>query len=428
MPPQEDDPHQQRPMDLPPIQPGPASSYVEVPNEQPPAERQLDVEEHPFIEPQVGNTNDPSLKRRLILWYATRIGALVVVLGLFVGGGVGVYNAYHSGDAQPKQDTEQALYEGDGSDISKTTIPNSDWVCAEGYSNDPKDETICVSDATKTAALTKAYSCEDGYIKYGEGDNTSCQKVTGQSSTRTAKASISYTCPSGYSRSGTKCSRTLTATPSTTYTCPSGYTRNGTKCTKTTISYGGVIASCPSGYKKSGRGTSATCTKTIEPNANGTCKSGFKKRNGKCVRTVMPSFSCPSGYAKSGSGRNTRCSKITVTTISATATKTCPSGYSLSGSSCSRTSTTSASARYSCPSGYGLSGATCYQTIGGTVTKVKPIVKTSCPSGYKQSSDGKRCEGSERDKKEAVLVQTCEEGWKLLKDETNGSQCVLTEE
>lgn len=62
------------------------------------------------------------------------------------------------------------------------------------------------------------------------------------------------------------------------------------------------------------------------------------------------------------------------------------------------------------------------------MTTVKPTVKTSCQSGYKQSSDGKRCEKSERDTKEAELVQTCEDGWKLLKDETNGSQCVLTEE
>lgn len=428
MPPQQDDPHQQRPQDLPPIQPGPPSSYTETPSEQPPTDYQTNVEEHPFIEPQVGDSNSPSFKRRLLLWYATRIGALVLVLGLFTGGGVGVYNAYRSGDTQPKQDTEQALYEGDGSDISDTTVPNSEWVCPEGYSNDTEDETICVSDRPETVALTKTYSCKDGYTKYGEGASTTCQKVTGQSTTRTTAASVSYVCPSGYSRSGKTCSRTSTISASTTYTCPSGYTRSGTKCTKTTVVYGNVTATCPSGYKKSGRGTSATCTRTIEPRNNGTCRSGFTKKQGKCVRTVMPSFSCPSGYAKSGSGRNTRCSKISVSTISATAKKTCPSGYRLSGSTCRKTSTTSASARYSCPSGYGLSGTTCYQTVGGTVSTVKPTVKTSCKTGYQKSSDGKRCEKSERDTKEAELVQTCDEGWELLKDETNGSQCVLTEE
>lgn len=428
MPPQQDDPHQP-PQDLPPVQPGSPSGYPDTSYERPPASYEANVEEeHPFIEPQLGTNNDPSFRRRLILWYATRISAVVVVLGLLVGGGIGIFNATRSANSPDKEADTQALYDGDGSDISDTTLPNSEWRCEEGYSNSPDDETVCISDKVETTALTKAYSCPSGYLKYGEGDKTTCQKVTGQTTTRTVKASVSYVCPSGYTRSGTTCTRTSTTSPSTTYICPSGYTRSGTKCTKTSVTYGNVYATCPSGYKKSGRGTSATCTRTIEPNSNGKCKAGYKKKNGKCVRTVMPIFSCASGYARSGSGRNTRCSKITVTTVSATAKKTCPSGYKLSGSTCRRTSTTSASVRYSCPSGYGLSGSTCYQTVGGTVVTAKPNVKTSCKSGYQKSGDGKRCEKSERDTKEAELIQTCDEGWELLKDETNGSQCVLRDE
>lgn len=408
MPPQQNDPYQ-APQE--PVTPPPSTG-----------------DEHPFIEPQLGDSGDPSFKRRVFLWYATRIGAVLLVLGLLVGGGVAIYNAMNQGGEAPQaQDESQELYEGDGSDISDTMLPNSEWICPSGYSNDIDDETRCVADKAATVALTKSYSCKSGYLKSGSGDSTTCRKTVG-GTTKTASASKSYSCPSGYTRSGSTCSRTVTKSATTTYTCPSGYTRSGTKCTKTTTTYKTPIATCKEGYVKSGSGTKATCTHTIKPNKNGTCKKGYTKKNGKCVRTEVPVFSCPSGYAKSGSGRNTTCSKITVSTVNATVKKTCPSGYSLSGSTCKKTEKKSASVKYTCPSGYWLSGSTCYQTIGGTTTTVKPTVKTSCKSGYVKTADGKQCEKTERDTKDAELVQTCEENWELLKDDINGSQCVLVDE
>ena len=400
-------------------------------------------EEHPFIEPQLAGSNS-SYQKKVLIWYATRIGAVVLVLGLLIAGGIGIYNASRANNnadiAQEQQDQpqdtqqfegdSQELYDGDGSDISQTAEPDVSWTCTSGFKNDTRDETKCVGQKKSTVALTKTYTCPSDYIKYGTGASTTCQKVVGGGRTEKRSASTSYSCPKGYTRAGSSCNRKTTKAVTVTYSCPSGYTLSGKTCTKSTTYYGTVIATCKGdGFKKSGSGTKATCTKTINPNKNGKCKKNFTKKGKKCVRTKTPSFSCPSGYAKSGSGRNTICSRISVSTRSASVKKSCSSGYTRSGDTCVKTTKRAATKKYSCSSGYRLSGSSCYRTIGGTVVTAKPSVKTSnCPSGYKRLSGGERCEKTTPEVKAAKRVLSCDDGWELLKDEVNGAQCVLVKD
>ena len=461
--------------------------YQYDPTQQPLVDQQgYPVEEHPFIAPQLDDGGSSSGSSRLFAWYALRIGIVLVVLGLLIGGGIGIYRAVNPKKAAQVVSTEdtgednQELYEGDGSDISDTQQPSSAWKCEKGYKADSDDETLCLKNATKTVNVKKTFSCPTGYTKYGDGEGTTCQKVTGASHTLTASVSTSYSCSSGYQRSGKSCKRTVTKAAQKVYSCASGYTQSGsgasTTCKKTVVSYGTVGVRCASGYSREGSGINAKCKRTVAAKKNTTytcptgfnrsgtvcrkwvkqnkakkCPSGYVKRDGKCLRQIKatshvsytctagytrsgtscfvygnPDYYCPSGYAESGSGTSTRCKKIAVYTRRPSVKSVCSSGYSLSGSTCRKTETTSAAAHYSCPSGYGRSGSKCYKTVGGTVTSASPKVKRTCPSGYDLLSSKEECSKTSNSEKPAKMVETCDDGWELLKDEENGSQCVKT--
>jgi len=62
------------------------------------------------------------------------------------------------------------------------------------------------------------------------------------------------------------------------------------------------------------------------------------------------------------------------------------------------------------------------------VSETDPKVKRSCPKGFDESSNGEKCRKETNSTKKAKLIESCEDGWELLEDQENGSQCVLTED
>lgn len=427
-----------------------------------------DYDQQPFVAPQISG-NDPTYKRRLIIWYSTRIVALLVVLGLLVGGGVAAFTAL--GGHKDKLATQQTSTV---DDTASTTQPKTTWQCSDGYTQAPDNETTCIKADVIDAETT--YSCPSGYTKYNSGAKTTCQKASGDYKTETVAATLSYACPSGYSRSGNNCSHTSTKAASTSYTCPSGYALSGTKCRRTSTQYTPAIASCPSGYTRYGTSVTAKCTRTITASKStiktcpskyklasskktcsrsvkpikGKCPSGYKKVSStkctrtvkagtktvykcttsgyslsgtKCIRTIGPTLKCAAGYTKSGSGTGTLCKKLVTAVITASAKKICSSGYKLSGSTCKKTTTKKVSSYYACPTGYANVGDTCTRTVGGSVKTAKATVKKACPSGYDKTDNGK-CRGSSSETIPATQVQTCNEGRELSEDESGTSICV----
>ncbi len=469
---------------MPPQTPTPQDPYTppEIPGDPPVLSHDQsapgvmpEYDQQSFIAPQIGG-EDPTYKSRLFMWYGMRVGAVLLVLGLLIGGGVAAFTAFggHKNAPVAQQSSDAA------SDASSTKQPTVAWECSDGYTQSPDDETVCVKDAD-TVDLETTYSCPSGYTKYNSGAKTTCQQASGDYKTQTVAATVSYYCPSGYSRSGSNCSRTVSKAASTTYKCPSGYTVSGTKCQKSSTQYTPAVASCPTGYTVSGTSVTAkcirkiaatkkttyscpsgytmstdkkTCTRSVKP-TNGTCPSGYKKVSStKCTRTIStsskvtyscpsgytlssttctstiaPTLTCPSGFTKSGTGTGTLCKKAVVTTISASASKTCSSGYKLSGSTCTSTTTKKAYGYYVCPTGYATqAGSKCTRTVGGTLKTAKAIPKKACPKGYNMTDSGDKCQVPSTETKPATKVEACDEGWELSKDASGTSTCVQATE
>lgn len=390
------------------------------------------MQEHPFIEPQLDNSS--ASINSLRWWYIRRIAALLVIVGVLVGGGVGIYRSVNPGntaDLAASQTDEQKLYSGDGSDIADTKDPTREFRCPDGYMNSLEDDAVCQRTNPQTANLVKEYSCPSSYTKFNSGSDTKCQKATGDVRVVTVSASKSYVCPSGYRRSGDECSKVSTQAARVSLTCPSGYTLSGSgssaRCSRTTVSYAPVRSNCPRGYVKSGTGASAVCKRTVKPNSKGKCPRGYNKvSRTKCVRKIGANLFCPSGYTKTGSGTSTKCVDYTTAYATPSTRYYCSSGYRLSGRTCSKTIRRDASINYSCPSGYGRSGSNCIRYEGGSIASANPIVKTSCPKGYEKSTDGKKCQKEANETVDAELILTCEDGWELLEDDETGSRCVIT--
>lgn len=405
--------------------------YLPEPQGMPAHDQSSTEENHPFIEPQLDDGG--ASRNRLMMWYVSRFALVFVVVGVLFGGSYGVYKGITSSSKKEQivavdtsdsdAESEQEIYEGDGSDITETAEPSVYYSCPDGYKLDESKEEetpACNGEKVEKVALTTSYSCPDGFSKNGEGENTTCSKYVGGSSI-SRNATVKYSCPSGYTMSGTSCKKKISTKPTTTYSCPSGYTLNNTSCTKTTLTYGTVRSSCPTGYTKKGTGANATCQRTVARKADGSCPKGYVKivvdGKKKCRRTIGATLSCDSGFTKYGTGTSTTCRKYTVTTISATGTKVCPSGYTLSGSTCYKTVTRSRTKNYSCPSGYSLSGSMCYGTSDGKYESTEVQKTTSCKKGFKKTSDSKRCEKRTANTTDAVPNYTCEDGWELVPDD-----------
>ncbi len=417
-------------------------------------------DERAFIAPQFDTpATDASYRRRLMLWWGMRVGAVVLLLGLLGGGAFATYKLVGpgKGDSVASKDDRSK-----GADGSKA--PLSSWVCADNETKHPDDDTKCIGEKDALIPLETIYSCTEGFTKSGEGESTMCTKPSSDAEVLTEPLEVEYSCPADFEEAGdeTACSREVSVASSIQNSCPAGYVAASGRCAKSTTAYAAYITSCtaagwvktstgcsrtiagtytcPSGYTRSG----TTCTDTIKLKADGTCKAGYKKKDGKCVRTVnatltpCPSgyarvgtscvatgswtYSCPADYTQSGAGGATKCTKTTVAYANFSQQRVCPAGYALEGVTCVKTEVRAAIKSYYCPDDYTNTAGKCQQVIGAEMEIEDPTYEDGCRDGYVLTEDETQCRRQDSEAHEAELKLSCDDGWELKKTKV-GARC-----
>ena len=104
------------------------------------------------------------------------------------------------------------------------------YVCPEGkeLSGDK-----CIERIPATTTDIYKYTCPEGYIQQGEGENTTCYKTV-------QKEAIYYCEDASAVLSGDKCIKNIEG-QITGYRCPTGYNQEGAYCTKNTTETTGMV-------------------------------------------------------------------------------------------------------------------------------------------------------------------------------------------